>query len=429
MVATLTQYRQRFAQDLRAFKPDGGGTSGTGTTATLVDPTWPIQQNLERSAEFDNWYILRPAAVNAGDLVRQVNPGLYAPRTGTFTVDRPYTAAPSAEAYELHGHGFDPSNALNQLLNAALKDIHVVAIIPYAPRVSTSGTYTQNLTNGDGSSAVNVKIANLLHPRWVHAIDLIPAAQTQVQTITITGTPTTGTWTFTYQGVTGGAIAVGAVAATLQTALRLIPGLEAVTVSTGATSTPNFVYTITMTGAPQESPLLQVTDGTSGGSHAIAVAVVTEMGIPVPQAGRVGMNGPYVVFDAKRHYEAGDTLYITCELPAYYWCRSATTAAWGGISGLSLEAHQAQPHVEWVSAGMQVWAWRRRPDLMIQGVDQRQVASQATAQAEFDRYKMEFLAGVETSELLTFPVEGGDVSSSSPVASLARDVAPATPGR
>ena len=423
-------YRQRFAQDLRAYKPDQGGLVTGGTFATLIDTNWPIMRNLDASSEFDGWHVLRPAAVNPSDRVRLVNPGLYDPRTGTFTVDRPYQAAPvftpTPEPYELHGHGFEPWFAVDQLLNAALQDIHVVATIPFAPRTASGGTYSQNLTSGDGSGVVNTRIPALRHPAWVHEIDQLPAAQVQVQTLTVANAAG-GFLNVSYQGIPMVHQAWNATGAVLQAALRAVPYLEAVEVTPQGATT---AYTVKMFGAPPHSPLL-ITSASelTGATPTFTAVMTTPMGVPVVQSGTVDLNGTDVIFYADRFYEPGDYLYLKCQLPAYYWCRTSATAAWGSQVGLSAETHEAQPTVEWVSAQAQVYAWKRFPDLMQDGVDHRQIQEQAKAQADADRYQAEFLRNVVVSPILHFPVGGGSTSTPSPVAALAQDVAPATSRR
>ena len=62
----------------------------------------------------------------------------------------------------------------------------------------------------------------------------------EVQSVTILGSPTGGTFTLTWNGQTTAAIAYNADAATVQAALRLLAGLELVTVSSTGTI-PNFV--------------------------------------------------------------------------------------------------------------------------------------------------------------------------------------------
>lgn len=425
MPSTRTALRQRLAQDLRAYKPDEGGTATGGTISTLVQATYPIQKNVEESSEFDGWFLLRPAAGSPGDRVRKINQGMYDPKTGTITVDRPYTSAPATDAYELHGHGFEPWNGVDLLLNAALQDIHVVATIPFAPRVATTGNYTQNLTDGDGSGTVNTRIMALTVPRWVHRIDLLPLANRQIQTLTIANGSTT-TWHVIYRGVASGVLNTTDAASVVQTALRLVPGMEAVTVvQTG--STPNFINTVTMTGAPLQSPLMAT--AIDSGSGTVTAAISTQQGMSVPQAGEVSVDNGHVLFDARRFYEVGDVLYIRCELRAYDWCRASATGAWGAQVGVSAEAHQVIPPPEWVSAQAQVYAWQRFPDIMQDGMETRHVANQAQAQALADRYKAEFLRSLEFSPLLTYPAEGGETTSPSPLAAIARDVAPATPGR
>lgn len=102
---------------------------------------------------------------------------------------------------------------------------------------------------------------------------------TETQTIAISGTPTAGTYTVTFDGKTTAAIAYNADGATVQAALRLVAGLERVTVVTTGT-TPNFTHTVTMTAVggalgASSAPQMTSTDSTTGGSHAIAHATTT----------------------------------------------------------------------------------------------------------------------------------------------------------
>lgn len=74
----------------------------------------------------------------------------------------------------------------------------------------------------------------------------------EIQTITVAGDPTGGFYTLSWQAPSGNtyttqALAYNATGAQVQTALREIPGLEAVTVSTSGTS-PNLTHTIAFTG-------------------------------------------------------------------------------------------------------------------------------------------------------------------------------------
>jgi len=71
---------------------------------------------------------------------------------------------------------------------------------------------------------------------------------TEIQTVAITGSPTGGTYTLTWQGNTTAALAYNANSAAVQAALRLLPGLELVTVAESGT-TPNYTHTVTMRGA------------------------------------------------------------------------------------------------------------------------------------------------------------------------------------
>lgn len=107
---------------------------------------------------------------------------------------------------------------------------------------------------------------------------------TETQVVTETGSPTGGTFTLSFNdGITTtvtSALAYNATAQQVQDALRLIPGLEKVTVARSGTTT-NFIWTITMTGAPSvkattSPPALVRVDSTTGGTHAIAVTTSVE---------------------------------------------------------------------------------------------------------------------------------------------------------
>lgn len=107
-----------------------------------------------------------------------------------------------------------------------------------------------------------------------HELDTTNATVVETQTIVISGTPTSGTYTVTFDGKTTGNIAFNADGATVQAALRLVAGLERVTVVTTGTI-PNFTHTVTMTGAAgalgtTSPPQMTSTDSMSGGTHAIA---------------------------------------------------------------------------------------------------------------------------------------------------------------
>lgn len=109
-----------------------------------------------------------------------------------------------------------------------------------------------------------------------HELTTVATTTVEQQTVTITGTPTSGTYVLHFDGKDTAAIAFNAIASAVQTALRLVPGLEDVTVSSTG-STPNFVHTVVMTGVAgamgtSSPPAMTVSDTTSGGTHGIAIA-------------------------------------------------------------------------------------------------------------------------------------------------------------
>ena len=103
----------------------------------------------------------------------------------------------------------------------------------------------------------------------------------EVQTVILSGTPTGGTYTLTFTSVdsdvqTTEPLAYNASGSTVQSALRKLKGLEALTIVTTGTS-PDFTHTITFTKVfpPGDMAILASTSGLTGGSPNIAHAQVT----------------------------------------------------------------------------------------------------------------------------------------------------------
>jgi hypothetical protein len=95
----------------------------------------------------------------------------------------------------------------------------------------------------------------------------------RVQVVTINGTPTGGTFTISYGGQTTSALAYNAAAATVQTAIRLLNGLSAATV-TGSAGGP---FTITTNVVGGTSGPVQVNQtGLTGGTAAASQATITQ---------------------------------------------------------------------------------------------------------------------------------------------------------
>lgn len=95
----------------------------------------------------------------------------------------------------------------------------------------------------------------------------------RVQVVTLVGTPTGGTFTISYGGNTTGAIAYNATNATIQTAVRALPGLSAATV-TGTAPGP-FTFTLSVLGGAT-GPLTVSQANLTGGTSAGAQATITE---------------------------------------------------------------------------------------------------------------------------------------------------------
>lgn len=93
----------------------------------------------------------------------------------------------------------------------------------------------------------------------------------EVQRLTVTGPPSAGTYTISWTNQAGkvqttAPIAYDADATTLQAALRLLKGLENITVSSTGT-TPLFTHDITFTGVAGNLSQITVTNSTTGGTY------------------------------------------------------------------------------------------------------------------------------------------------------------------
>ncbi|MEO6509447.1 MAG: phage major capsid protein [Nocardioides sp.] len=95
----------------------------------------------------------------------------------------------------------------------------------------------------------------------------------RVQVVTLVGTPTGGTFTVSYKGSTTSALAYNASAGTIQTAVRLLPGLSAATV-TGTAPGP-FTFTLNVVGG-ESGPLSTSQALLTGGTSAGALSTITE---------------------------------------------------------------------------------------------------------------------------------------------------------
>ncbi len=121
-----------------------------------------------------------------------------------------------------------------------------------------------------------------------------------------------------------------------------------------------------------------------------------------------------------QHFAANDHLYISTLVRAYDYCRASSGFAFGSQSGVSAEAHQAVPEVEWVSAAAQVYAWHRSPRLMEQAFEERRVRNEADCLRLFESYKRSRLGTIKRDPDLRYDVEGEMLEFPLPV-SLGKD--------
>ena len=330
-------------RDLCSFTANASGHS----TTTVVDDD--VKSSISQNMRFQDAYLFIPAASLTADKVRQV--ASFAASTGTYTVDRVYSAStiPNAALYEIHPY-IEPLTDLTLMINDALKRCLVVEQFNFAP---TADSYEQDLT---------AQASWLTDRSWARAVYLQGTDGEQQQTLTESGSPTGGTFTVSYRGNTTSTIAFDATAATVQTALRALHSdLAAVTVTRTGTTT-NFVWVATMVGVPTYQPVMTDTSTslTGGSSPDVAITITRDrtnlarvVGHTEQRMGRVYLCTP------GQQFETTDRLYVKAIKRAYDACRTSATGAFGDRAGLAAEAHEAPVPVEWVGYGTLVIAANR----------------------------------------------------------------------
>lgn len=181
------------------------------------------------------------------------------------TITAASNAAPIVITSATHGltsgeavfiQGVQGNTAANGTWNVVVVDANTYQLVGSAGNGDFLGVNSGQInvtTLRDGASAVN-----------------------EVQTITASGTPSGGTWTITFQGDTTSALAATANAATVQTALRLLPSINGanITVTGGGLGTAAFTLTFIGTLAGANQPEVTV-DGSLLLGASVTVSVVT----------------------------------------------------------------------------------------------------------------------------------------------------------
>ena len=138
--------------------------------------------------------------------------------------------------------------------------------------ITACGASSSLLGNGDFDDFDDV--ANV-PDEWILSVGTIgttiKSTAYEIQTLTVTGPPTAGTYRVSWSNAAGkvqttAPIAYDATAATLQAAMRLLTGLESVTVTaTGAT--PLYTHTITFVGVAGNVSQITITNNSTGGTY------------------------------------------------------------------------------------------------------------------------------------------------------------------
>lgn len=142
---------------------------------------------------------------------------------------------------------------------------------------SSAGTGASFVLNGPQAQASQKETPGLTGYLGRVDIQLTRADTVSVQTVTITGVPTGATFLLAYASAQTSALAFNVSAADMQTALRLLPGLSAVTVIKAG-----WTYTITFTGVTGAAQYL-VADGSAltGGTLPNVTVSIARIGTTV----------------------------------------------------------------------------------------------------------------------------------------------------
>lgn len=187
----------------------------------------------------------------------------------------------------------DNVTVTQQLLAGRVADLEVHKLQAYNPYVkgtvynggahawtavgsSASGEEYQLSLRGGGDPGVSLPAGMSIFGRQTLTAEALNAltaggwyyGNPEIQHIVISGSPTGGSFTVTYNGNTSGSIAAGATAATVQTALRLVTGLSAVTVVQSGSGN-NLTYRVSMTGVTGDPPEMTSTSSLTGGTPVI----------------------------------------------------------------------------------------------------------------------------------------------------------------
>lgn len=386
-----TNYRQWLSQELTGRENTYTvNASGNTTTTAVVDA---LKSSIVMDQRYQDFFLYGPALATADDRLRQI--ATYTASTGTLTVDRAVSGASvyNTAAIELLGH-MHPDD-IHTCINEALKRIPVVVQVNFAP---VANNYKQDFT-AQASWATS--------PRQVRQVYKRPTDGDQQQTITESGGPTGGTFTLSYRGDTTGTIAFDASAATVQTAVRTLAGLESATVTrTGATT--NFIWVVTMTGAIDYTPILTADAAllTGGSSPAITPSITRDPAPMRPLPGEAVFEGQRVYLSCDEKFIATDRIYVVAVKRAYDHCRATSSGNFGDQAGLSAEAHEAAPPRELVGFGALTIAARRSKATLSDRMKDAIEANQKQWAAMFTQLMKEHYTGQRDATLTFRPQDG-----------------------
>jgi hypothetical protein len=173
------------------------------------------------------------------------------------------------------------TNALKFLGNGSQATIQVSQAAPVSQLVSRRRYLVTCRVKGSAVPAAGNIIVKFTGTGYTAA-----SVTDQQQRIAVAGA-SGGGYKVNWQGQQTAVINASDVAATIQSKIRALTGLESVVVGTQTGSTPNFTSTITMYGVPGDAPLMTISNNTTGGTVTISKPTAGIQGeqINIPAAG------------------------------------------------------------------------------------------------------------------------------------------------
>lgn len=304
VLAALTQFElltitDKLARTTVGIAPALQGYQTSGGSLASALQTY-AQQLLIEMVDADTRLSSRTLPAALAELIRQMIANSQSVDASTVTSTIAAGGSNNGDgklvASKKRGDGLVQENALAEVINAKVtsdgspetatitfagKEAESNALSEQWPRgsgcrktISCTDAAASLLANGDMEDETLVTDAP---DGWIVSVGTIGTTlkmtDVEVQTVVISGTPTGGTYTLSWANAAGktqttAPLAYNAASSTVQAALRLLKGLESITVVQSGT-TPNYTHTITFTGRGGNVAQFTATSLLTGGTPVI----------------------------------------------------------------------------------------------------------------------------------------------------------------